>query len=278
MQRPMLIDSTEALRHAVELGKTPESIVLEFKEELEGFGAKDPKPLREKRLECARDVAQFANTLGGTLLFGVAEQEQPNGQRIALRWQSLRELDRKREWIEEALQRHLFPNTVILHIFAIRIDEADVLAVNVPASRTLITVWDAEGKSAQYLRRLNGKKEYMNPDAALHHALDRSRAIAIALHRVWDELGASKAPHQVDLIGRFVARFQGMTQPLSLPVYLVAIGEYECELTAGGHTVRIPYGLIREAWRTVAGRVGLAIEASIVIERQNGGEYARLDL
>jgi predicted HTH transcriptional regulator len=76
---PTFIHSTSEFQAAVQLGSTPESLVLEFKETINDWNppAADPKRQerrKEAQKEMCRDIAQFANTLGGCLLVGVSEQ------------------------------------------------------------------------------------------------------------------------------------------------------------------------------------------------------------
>ncbi len=118
----------------------------------------------------------------------------------------------------------------------------------------------------------------MDPDSAVRFMLDRSRAAWLALHRVVGELASQgvDAP-QVDLVGGVVVRAHGGTVSASERVGLVRLEEHEFELRVGAHSVRVPYGLVREAWRTTNNRVGLMLEARVVIDNLQGG-YAMLDV
>jgi hypothetical protein len=58
---------------------TAESNQLKFKWGYEWKGTRR----EEEADEVARDVAQFANTEGGTLLIGIGEKDLPDGRRVA---------------------------------------------------------------------------------------------------------------------------------------------------------------------------------------------------
>ena len=51
MTSAIVIDNVDALLRVVSLGTTEESLVLEFKRELDGFGANAPEVLRAARLD-----------------------------------------------------------------------------------------------------------------------------------------------------------------------------------------------------------------------------------
>ncbi len=67
------IRSAADLGRLVAFGSTPESRTLDFKEDFGKRQASDKKTRRDGQKETARDIAQFANTIGGCLLVGVGE-------------------------------------------------------------------------------------------------------------------------------------------------------------------------------------------------------------
>lgn len=66
--RPVYVRTLEDLRSAVTLNSTTESLFVEFKVDLDR--TKD-----DWQVEVAQDITQFANTLGGCLLIGIAESK-----------------------------------------------------------------------------------------------------------------------------------------------------------------------------------------------------------
>jgi hypothetical protein len=74
---PTFIRSSLEFRSVVQLGSTPESLVLEFKANINAWNAPAGKVRTKAQKETCRDVAQFANTVGGCLLVGVNEWSAP---------------------------------------------------------------------------------------------------------------------------------------------------------------------------------------------------------
>ena len=83
---PQFIDTVEDFERVVKPGISVESETLEFKVDVGGWGGS--KDIRAKyKLEFARDVAQFANTLGGCLVFGIEDgPTMLDGRRVAGAW------------------------------------------------------------------------------------------------------------------------------------------------------------------------------------------------
>lgn len=87
MIRPFLSNSD--FESQVRLGETTESIFLDFKATVDF--SKKPGELAEN---WAIDIAAFANTLGGSLLVGVTECGNRNGQRLAHGFSPLPDTDK----------------------------------------------------------------------------------------------------------------------------------------------------------------------------------------
>jgi hypothetical protein len=278
MTTARFIENALAFKAAVQLGVTAESLVLEFKRDLPGawIGASDDIK-REARKETARDVAQFANTFGGSILYGVDETEQPNGQRVASALFTLDELDRRRKWIDESIRRFCVPSTLNVQSVAIHVDGSDIVAVNVNPSRAPIAIWDDQKKTIEYVRRTNLGREHMDPDSALRFTLDRSRAMKITLQRIYDDLKKPGSHVYVELVGGVNVATPVGFGPASVDVFLHSLDEHELQLSLNGIYVRVPYGLVRDAWLTATDRVGLALDQVRVVIEQTKGSYARLD-
>ena len=61
---PVFIHSVADFCAAVQLGSTPESLVLEFKKQIDGWNAPNRHDREKAQQETCRDIAQFVNTLG----------------------------------------------------------------------------------------------------------------------------------------------------------------------------------------------------------------------
>jgi hypothetical protein len=102
---------------------------------------------------------------GGCLLVGVTECfDQTHGLRIAYAIQPVLDIDNLRQWIKQAITNHLVPSTFIHDLTPITRQEGKILAINVPASRHLVSLWNKQKGTVEYLRRTNHGQERMNPD------------------------------------------------------------------------------------------------------------------
>jgi len=90
------INSVEDFERAIKPGISIESDTLEFKVDVGGWRASSLGDRARSRLEFARDVSQFANTLGGCPVFGVADGPvMSDGRRVARAVRGLTECDAK---------------------------------------------------------------------------------------------------------------------------------------------------------------------------------------
>ncbi len=258
----------------VDLGITPETRVLEFKSEYRWQKAKGNQADREGQAEeLARDVAQFANTDGGTLLIGITERDAGNGRKVADALAPITEIDGFKQWVAQAVRNYLTPATFTHTLDPVSVSGGSVLAVNIPPSLHLIAHWASDGKKGiEYLYRTDHGKEWMNPDEVERHIMNGSRAMQIELSRVLDEVGnlgnslpvALTPPLQV-----WAGRLQPVVEEHEVLVRRGACTDREIELCinvsrAQVGSVRIPHGLIRHAWRTSEGHVGLCLGVAIV--------------
>jgi Putative DNA-binding domain len=176
------IRSVLEFQSVVQLGSTPESLVLEFKAKIDGWNAPAGKVRKEAQKETCRDIAQFANTLGGCLLVGVNERLDPTrGVNVADAVVSIKKPEQLRQWIEQATVNHLMPSTFNHDITPISLPQGNIIATNVPASRHFVSLWDRTDHTIEYVRRTSHGKEWMNPDEMERHLMDGSRAGKLAL-------------------------------------------------------------------------------------------------
>jgi len=273
---PTYVRDPTNFSRTVVLGATHESLVLEFKSELPG-GWKAPKDnvKRAAQKELCRDIAQFANTHGGCLLYGV-EERADGGSVVASALKPIRDFDGHREWLQQAVRNFLVPATLTVQIE--RIDAADgcVMAVNIPPSLHLVSLWDQQLGTIECVYRTNHGKAHMNPNEAERHLMNGSRAAAIAFAEAVEECGGtdgglsvnivsgvavredSNGPTELRLLGHS-ARLAGL-HPKQIHLGIVVAGE-KCPL------LTVPMGLVREAWPIKRGELGLMLDVKIVWDR-----------
>nr|CAJ73642.1 unknown protein [Candidatus Kuenenia stuttgartiensis] len=104
-QKPLSIRSWDDIQKYIILGKTHESIILDFKKEIP---LKNPNSAKET----ARDIAQFANTWGGCLLVGVEEIKSPQGYKIAGEFCGVEDSESLKKFLHNKVVNYLYPSTI----------------------------------------------------------------------------------------------------------------------------------------------------------------------
>ena len=274
---PTFIRSTSGFQAAVQLGCTPESLVLEFKGTINDWNPPAAAPGRQERRkeaqkEMCRDIVQFANTLGGCPLVGVNERLDPtHGIKVADSIAPIQEVEQLRQWIEQAIVNYLVPTTFTHDIVIIMLPQGNILAVNVPASRHLISLWDRANHTVEYVRRTSYGKDWMNPDEAERHLMNGSRAAKLALI----EAKAHMTSERVEVVGGVWREYSSSPgRPvLSNPRDPITIGQMEeywfelCVPNKRGipQAVTIPYSLVKEAWVSASGVLVLLLTIRIMM-------------
>ena len=276
------ITTASTFQSTVILGTTTETRILEFKSEYRWQKPKyDHAQRAEQAEELCRDVAQFANTDGGTLLIGVTERDTTDGRKVADAIAPVADVDDFKQWIEQAIRNHLTPSTFPRSIDTIIAPSGGcVLAINIPPSLHLVALWLPNGKRGiEYLYRTDHGKEWMNPDEVERHIMNGSRAMQIELSRVLEEVSSGGSagtnlrvaltPTLQKWVGGATVRGQPLLDEHDIFVKRGSSSDPEIELhinVKGAQIgcIRLPRGLIRHAWRTSDGNVGLCLDAAIV--------------
>lgn len=257
------IESKADFLGRIKIGKTTEGLHLDFKQEV-NFKKGDAQA------ELCRDLAQFANTEGGTLLIGVEEAKGPNGHKVASRILGVQDVDGLKQWAEQAITNYCVPSTFSKTVSPISLNEGTVLAINVPPSIHLVALWHRDQRGGlrrgaiEYLYRTNHGKEWMNPDAAERHLMDGSRATRLAVTRLFARKGAKSTQLEIvpapllDNKGGFSSKI-----PHPRPAFLRELGDQEFGIVIDSANVSIPFALVEAAWITTDGRPAIALKVSI---------------
>lgn len=148
---PVYIRTIEELDAVVKIEVTKENLVLEFKGKIDWGSKTNGYSHKRKAMaqqETCRDIAQFANTSGGSLLIGVKERLDPaNGLKLAIGFERVINPDGMKAWIDEAIKNYLVPATFAHPIEILRGPKRTVVVVNVPPSIHLVALWHSEKKS-----------------------------------------------------------------------------------------------------------------------------------
>lgn len=262
---PSFINSADAFSRTVKLAVTPEDGVLEFKKDLEAFAATDQDARKKGQLEFCRDISAFANTHGGCIVLGVAESAE-NGRAVASSLHNLGSASERIEWMNQAIGNHLVPKTFPREMVPIVVDGNQLIAVNVPASIHLLSLWTEHASTIQCFRRTEHGKVAMNPDDVERHLGDRTRAARLEFARV---LGEVTKQGDVDLAPgtyEYGDRNTGL-RPTGERTTLGQCDEHQFQLMfpdAGNIGVAIPYAVLRASWVTFDGRLGLLLAVKLV--------------
>lgn len=286
------IRSASEFQTVIRLGET-ETKFVDFKADLPWrFPAQTPKRdarVKEAQKELCRDIAQFANTEGGCLAIGVAEDTSPStGLKVAHHYVSVRDADGMRAWIEQAIGNYLIPKTLTHSVDPILLPTGEiVLVVNVPPSRHIVSLWDRAECTVEYVYRTSHGKAWMNPSEAESRMSSGSRFGRIVLEKATEDfkaaIAAEKGPNysiatQVDLVsgvferhaGGVVVRFPNVAVTVSTSnderseVFCLSLS-----VSSAQKMVWIPYSSVRDAWigksRTGDTVVGLILSVRLFV-------------
>lgn len=282
---PHPIRSAEDFRHAVKIGETTEGLHLDFKQVVNWKQGGDEKAAQAT--EVCRDIAQFANTEGGTLLIGVIEKSNQHGLKVATGVLPVDAPNDFKKWIVDAITNHMVPNTFPHSIDPIALPEGVIFAVNVPASLHLVAIWDRHRKKngIEFLRRNSFGKDWMNPDDVERHIMNGSRAAMLKMKAMIDAPEAKKLrlsitppPGQwkpdpdAEEPGwfTFVRDSQMAAQLVSAEVDVLTI-------RVAGNELAIPYAFLEAAWFTAERRPALALTHQIVVSHSGVPTLESLD-
>ncbi len=239
--------------------------MLEFKCKIDGWDGNKVATANQK--EICRDLAQFANTFGGCILVGVKEELDPIlGIKVASGLESVNQPERLKAYIERMIANYSVPSTFSHTVVPIAVDGFNILAINVPPSRHLVSVWDRNAGTVEYLRRTSHGKEYMNPDEVERYLMDGSRAAKLALNAAREQATSDK----VDAGGAWKEGPHGGFARQGLEFALGQLTDHWFELISSAPNtnsqwpVTIPYGVVREAWVNASWVLALLLSVRIV--------------
>jgi hypothetical protein len=267
------IHSVLEFQSAVQLGSTPESLMLEFKAKIDGWNAPAGNVRKKAQKETCRDIAQFANTLGGCLIVGVSGRLDPTrGVNVADAVVSIKKPEQLWQWIEQAIVNYLVPSTFNHDITPISLPGGNnIIAVNVPASRYLVSLWDRTERTIEYVRRTSHGKDWMNPDEMERHLMDGSRAGKLTLIAAKGHTPSDR----VEIASGIWLRYENAnpSDQRWMPPGFITIGqmsEYWFELHMQNDqqrpcSVTIPYSFIREAWVGTSGLIMLLLAVRVIV-------------
>jgi hypothetical protein len=259
---PVYLNTPVDFAAAIQIGVTPESLVLDFKSMVRTQDPKAPK-------EFCRDVAQFANTDGGCLLIGVEETPDPITKlKTASGISPVVAPDMLTQWMEQQIRNWLVPATFSHAIVPIPTTQGIVLAVNVFPSQHTVYLWDGQSHVIEVPRRTNHGKDWMNPDELERHIMNGSRATRLRI----EDVIASTRDRRVELVGGVFGSGSSARDFYELtPDGAVALGPvghmaFEVRIPIGTATpcLQVPYEAVNAAWVSLEGRIIIMLNVRVV--------------
>jgi hypothetical protein len=268
----LYVRTLEDLKSIVTLNVTQETLFVDFKVKLDQTN-------RDWQVEVAQDVAQFANTLGGCLLVGVAERKDPaTNLKIATKFEGVEDPDRTREWVEQAITQKVVPGTLPHDVAMVTVDGRTVVAVNVPPSRRMAYVWHRtrDDETIRCVYRTNHGKARMNPDEMERHMMNGSRAaqLAFADARAAASGGQTEVHGGVWAYGHSQTNLSILQATLSGTITMIGESWFQIKgivsgqtmgMGTGERTVNIPFDVLRSVWLDQDGKLALLLSVRLVL-------------
>lgn len=249
------INTREKFEHRVRLGSsTPahEDMRLEFKG-MPHHKEQDQRQRQKEQREVARDITQFANSEGGTVLYGVNERKDPRtGAVTADGLVPIPSIEDARDWIVKAISRYVYPKTPLAKVEPLHVSGGTVIAVNTGPSIGLQGVWDSgvPTQGMEFLYRNNNKKEQMTMDeVALRMSSNTARAMRLRFLEFEEKF--NKVTVKVHHYAVTNPSIPPSIQKLEETVTIVNAGPWALQLSVGGagrKEFEVPYDWIESLW------------------------------
>lgn len=256
---PTFIGSPAEFERAISVGgdnPTIETEFLDFKGNVERIEAsKEGHPGKVDRVELACDIVQFANSWGGTLVFGVREGfDRRNHRTYAATYEPDFKVEPVKTAIKAAIKAHVVPGNIraTTRDFVVA-DDRPIVVVNVRPSPTTVTVWNEPRMLFPY--RVSNGKEYMDPIEAQRRISTHERAIELRWRELIDNLNGS--PLYVDWFPTIYGK-DGSRVPMrpGFRVMKLVPGGIELQAFLKGNplgNVVIPHAVVGAVWQIERG-------------------------
>ncbi len=262
---PVYLYSIQEISKNILLNSTQETIFLEFKKEI---NLKN-KPLRAALAEeLACDICQFANTLGGAILIGVEEGNgKISGLSVATRFVNVNNIEEIRVFLNDKVRNFYYPSSINFDIIAIEIkNDICVLAINVyPLTNSIACVFSpSKPDFLKYPFRTEFGKKYMRPYEVEEKMNNRNRSLYLQLSNIWQR------DKKVQILSPVIKEEKSPTlqwDNRDLNIFISDLFDHEFRLRVNDQIINIPYGLLKEVWTTYDGKIGIILNARIVISR-----------
>jgi hypothetical protein len=197
----------------------------------------------------------------------VEETLSKQGYKTASKFCGVKDSESLKAFLHTKVVNYLYPSTVSFQDVIISSNTPlPLFAINVdPIENGLIAVWKwGDSNAIEYLYRTEYGKAYLKPPEVEEKLMDRMRPIILRINRLFEQCRASVQ----------------CTYPLvhlSSPLKCVSQSDYgevvelreihqsEIILAYKDSPFSVPFGLIRDVWETIDNKIGLVIDATIVV-------------
>jgi predicted HTH transcriptional regulator len=260
---PDYLYSKQDISENISLNYTQETLFIEFKKEINLMNRHLKTALAE---EFACDICQFANTLGGVILIGVEEGNgNIPGLSVATRFVNVDNIEQIRVFLNDKVRNFYYPSSINFDIVAIEVEnDISLLAINIyPLTNNIACMFSPS--SSDYLRypfRTEFGKKYMRPYEVEERMNNRNRSLYLQLSNIWQK------DKEVQILSQVIKEEKSATlqwDNRDLNIFISELFDHEFRLKVNDQLINIPYGLLQEVWTTYDGKIGIIINARIVI-------------
>ena len=258
------IKSNEDLNKIIYLGETEESLYLDFKRTLN-------KEKSNSAEECALDIAQFANSYGGVIVFGVIEQFlESRKKKVATEYVDV-DYEDISKYINNKVRKLLYPESIDIDVLSVLTNcGSSLVVVNVyPLLSGLACVGrKVEPYIMKYPYRTNYGKKYFNPHEVEKYISSGNRMIYVRLDEF--EVRGKLIELYPDLIIESID--SNLKWDIKDPnVSIIDYNLTELTLAVGGVKINVPTGLVKEVWNTTKNSIGMILDMELVLmsDRKN---------
>jgi hypothetical protein len=252
-----MMQTARQLFDTIQLGVTAENEHIEFKMTFPDLKDKN------SALETAKDFSQFANSWGGIIFYGISEEDK-NNNKVAKGVYGITDIDNFKRFVNDRVLPLFHPQDLKYAYNIIESEGKTVLGITIQPGPNLIMLY-REGVTSGIIaveRTPYGKKQ-LSPEDLVRKMNDNSRRNHIILR----ELAYLK---DVEILSP-VLRFRAEWSPYNASKYnafLNEIGENEFRLGINSRMIRIPYSLILHVWKTEFNKIGLILNANLMVNER----------
>lgn len=249
------MQTAKQLFGAIQFGVTAESEHVEFKMTFPDLKAKD------SAIETGKDFSQFANSWGGTIFYGISEEEK-NSQKVAKSIHGIEDIDNFKQFVNDRVLALFHPQDMNYSYDVISSEGKTVLGITIQPSPNLIMLYK-EGATPGIIaveRTPYGKRQ-LSPEDLVRKMNDNSRRNQIILR----DLAQLKETEILSPVLRLKASEWHPYDASRYRAFLDELGENEFRLGINSRMIRLPYSLIQHVWKTESNKIGLILNANLMV-------------